>query len=193
MLRTISGAASAAALLGLLLGSTGPAASHDHDKMCNPVVDGDGEPVIQSDEDIVLYSGSAACPAEVAAATPAEPVAAPEPVKTGPTGAIVYFPTGSAALTPEAQGVIDGLITELKGTDVEKIAVAGYTDTQGSLDANAKLSEKRAQTVAGEFLEAGLPVQVVDTQSFGESQLAVTTDDNVAKQDNRRVEIKIGY
>ncbi len=194
MYRKIIGAASVAAVTALLSSQVQPAASHEHGKMCNVILDGDGEAVVQSESSSVLHAGSVACPPEAAATQTvavAEPT--PAPVKTGPSEAVVYFDTGKSELSPAAQAELDQLITDLKGTDAKQVEVAGFTDTQGSPDANKRLSDKRAQAVASQLIAAGLPAQVVDAEGFGEDKLAVATDDNVPERDNRRVEIKVGY
>ena len=51
------------------------------------------------------------------------------------------------------------------------------------------LSEKRAETVATELVQAGIPAEIIITEAFGETDLAVPTPDNTPDQANRRVVI----
>lgn len=46
----------------LTLGLLQPASAHEHEKMCGPVTDADGEAVVQSDGDILLHGGMLSLP-----------------------------------------------------------------------------------------------------------------------------------
>ncbi len=52
-----------------------------------------------------------------------------------------------------------------------------------------QLSQRRANTIAAELVTAGIPAQIVTTEAFGETELAVATPDNTPKQANRRATI----
>jgi outer membrane protein OmpA-like peptidoglycan-associated protein len=50
-----------------------------------------------------------------------------------------------------------------------------------------ELSQRRADTVATGLIKAGIPAQIITTEAFGETDLAVATPDNTPYQANRRV------
>jgi flagellar motor protein MotB len=66
-----------------------------------------------------------------------------------------------------------------------KIYIGGYTDTVGSNGDNMSLSQRRAKAIATWFAKVGFPVPIY-FQGFGEEALAVSTDDNVDLEANRR-------
>jgi outer membrane protein OmpA-like peptidoglycan-associated protein len=191
MIRILIGASSAMAVAALLIGDPASAAGSDPAR-CNVVINGSGRPVIQSDGNVIAYGDASGCAAAEAEATVAA-VTAPAPAPSGPESAVVYFDTGATKLDAEGRAAIDKLIAELNGSEVSSIAVAGFADTQGTPERNQRLAQLRANNVASEFVKAGLPARVVDTESFGESNLAVPTGDNISEEKNRRVEIKFTY
>ena len=71
------------------------------------------------------------------------------------------------------------------------IDVQGHTDTLGPKDYNQRLSERRKQAVIDELVRLGVPVSSINGSAYGETRLAVPTDDNVYEQQNRRVDIQV--
>lgn len=153
-------------------------------RVCNVVVDSDGEVVMQLGiEDPVTHSGTFDCPV-VAAVEPAAPPPAPLP-----ESGRIYFEFDQADLTPEAQAALDDIIFDIRDRELGGIVAAGHADTAGPPEYNMGLSERRAETVATELVEAGIPAEIIVTEAFGETQLAVPTPDNTPEQANRRVVI----
>src|ERR1700686_1170049 len=60
----------------------------------------------------------------------------------------VHFETGRADLTPDSEAALNEALSALKAHPDWKIRVEGFTDSQGSKDANLKLSSDRADAVA---------------------------------------------
>ena len=63
----------------------------------------------------------------------------------------------------------------------------GHTDTAGPADYNMELSQERANTVAEALVQAGIPAQIVTTEAWGFTDLAVQTPPETPLQANRRV------
>jgi outer membrane protein OmpA-like peptidoglycan-associated protein len=155
------------------------------DRLCNVVMETDGDAVQQTTgEDPVIQNETFDCPEQVAAVEPAAPPPAPLP-----ESGTVYFEFDKYDLTPEAQAALDDIIFDIKDRDLGGIISAGHTDTAGPPDYNLDLSGKRANTVATELVKAGIPAQIITTEAFGETDLAVPTPDNTPEQANRRVVI----
>jgi outer membrane protein OmpA-like peptidoglycan-associated protein len=150
----------------------------------------DGDAVTQTtEEDPVTQNETFDCPEQVAAVAGVEP-AAPPPAPLPESGR-VYFEFDEHDLTPEAQAGLDDIIFDIKDRELAGIVAAGHADTAGPPDYNLDLSEKRANTIATELVKAGIPAQIIVTEAFGETDLAVPTPDNTPEQANRRVVIEI--
>jgi outer membrane protein OmpA-like peptidoglycan-associated protein len=155
------------------------------DRRCNVVMDFRGEPVVQTTgEDPVIQRETFDCPERMAAVEPAAPSPAPLP-----ESGVIYFEFDESELTPEARAALDDIIFDIRDRELGGIVSAGHTDTAGPPDYNMDLSERRANTVATELVRAGIPAQIITTEAFGETDLAVPTPDNTPEQANRRVVI----
>lgn len=104
----------------------------------------------------------------------------------------VNFASGSSDIPPTDEPMLRDRYTQVAAT-AERVAefvqvelyVGGYTDTVGNGADNQSLSEARARALGRWFRDQGwtLPIYY---QGFGESALAVATDDNVDEPANRR-------
>ena len=195
MRRLLLGCSSATLFAGALaLGSSASLAQSEEiggrwgegaDRICNVVIDSDREVVMQTTgDDPVIQKNTFDCPVQVAAVEPAAPPPAPLP-----ESGTIYFEFDKYDLTPEAQAALDDIIFDIKDRELGGIISAGHTDTAGPPNYNMELSQKRANTVATELVKAGIPAQIITTEAFGETDLAVPTPDNTPEQANRRVVI----
>jgi OOP family OmpA-OmpF porin len=92
----------------------------------------------------------------------------------------IYFGFDKYNLTPEAQAVIDQIVSETS----TPLAVVGHTDTSGSSAYNQALGQRRADSVAGALSAQGK--ELCEKASKGETDLAVQTGDGVREPLNRR-------
>jgi outer membrane protein OmpA-like peptidoglycan-associated protein len=151
-------------------------------RQCNVVMDTAGDPVLKNTgEGPVIQNDTFDCPV-VAAVEPAAPAPLPE-------AGVIYFDFDKYNLRPDAQAALDDIIFDIRDRQLDGIISAGHTDTAGPPDYNMGLSEKRAETVATELVQAGIPSDIIVTEAFGETDLAVPTPDNTPDQANRRVVI----
>lgn len=106
------------------------------------------------------------------------------------------FEFNKDTLTDKAQKALENVLklyTEYQGTC---IAVAGHTDAKGSDEYNLELSTRRASSVKQWFVNAGIDIEFIDSQGYGESQsVADNTRDGqdypAGRALNRRVDIKV--
>jgi OmpA-OmpF porin, OOP family len=108
-----------------------------------------------------------------------------------PESFVIYFDTNSSTqVTPASQAAIQGLMTTVSTWPAVEINVIGHADTVGSHEINDKLALERARSVAALLQSSGLTMQL-ETSSRGKRELLVPTADNVANEQNRRVEISL--
>lgn len=151
-------------------------------RLCNVVIDKTGKAVMQNTVDhAVIHNQTFDCPEEIAAI---EPAAAPLP-----EAGVIFFDFDKYNLRPDQQAVLDDIIFDIKDRELGGIISAGHTDTAGPPQYNMGLSQKRADTVAEELVKSGIPAQIITTEAFGETDLAVQTPPETPLEANRRVVI----
>ncbi len=104
----------------------------------------------------------------------------------------VNFETAKHEILPEEAPKVDKAYEEIvKAVDKYgewvtcTLFVGGYTDTVGDPSSNLALSERRARALAQYFVSKGASFPIY-YQGFGESVLAVKTEDSVDMKANRR-------
>lgn len=164
--------------------SMSPTVAHEHEEMCGPIIDGDGEPVLQSDGDILLHGGSFPCPPEE---VPAESVAI-ETVRS-----VILFDFDIDVPKGEGESALEEIIEELRGLSPDRVVVNGHADRAGTEAYNQDLSQRRANNIAKRLIAGGIDASSMTIEAFGETQPAVLTDDGVREPANRRVEIESAF
>jgi outer membrane protein OmpA-like peptidoglycan-associated protein len=101
----------------------------------------------------------------------------------------VLFRTGSADLTPEMTKGIQVLAEAVAKSPALKVRVDGYADPRGTVDANLKLSEARANAVRDLFLAAGVSDGALEINAYGKSQSVASDSDGYALE--RRVRLTL--
>lgn len=81
------------------------------------------------------------------------------------------------------------IVSEIYRYEPKKVTVTGYTDSHGSDDYNQTLSQEREQAVSEALLSRGITNQIIDHEARGEYAQAISTEDGVKNQANRRVVI----
>lgn len=104
----------------------------------------------------------------------------------------ITFDTGSAALKPNFNSVLDSVVLVLNKFDQTLIEVAGHTDSVGSNASNQKLSYYRA-TAVGNYLmdQGGIVFDRVMTVGRGEERPIADNKTAQGRQLNRRVELTL--
>ena len=87
--------------------------------------------------------------------------------------------------------VLGSVAQVIKHYNKTVVNVEGFTDTTGSPDHNMALSQDRASNVGSYLIQQGVLAQRLIVAGHGESELKVSTADNVAEPRNRRVEIHL--
>jgi outer membrane protein OmpA-like peptidoglycan-associated protein len=103
----------------------------------------------------------------------------------------ILFDFNKATLRPQGREIlakISGILLVARGY---RLRLEGHTDSIGSEEYNARLSEKRAEGVRDYLLQSGIASDLMTTHGFGKTQPIATNDTAAGRQRNRRVEIVI--
>ena len=106
---------------------------------------------------------------------------------------IVYFDYDKSNLTSQASTLIREAAAIALEDDIETVIVAGNTDTSGSSAYNQALSERRARVVRDALIANGVPADRIETQAYGEANLAKPTPDGTREPLNRRTNVTISF
>ena len=120
------------------------------------------------------------------------------PQRTAPNtfkvGADILFAFDSSTLSPDAQAVLGGVVTQLQRKHSGSVTILGYTDSIGTMAYNLGLSQRRAAAVQA-YLQAKGPGLTYHAKGLGEADpVAPNTlpngkDNPAGRQQNRRVVI----
>ncbi|MBI1327090.1 MAG: OmpA family protein [Alphaproteobacteria bacterium] len=102
---------------------------------------------------------------------------------------LVFFDFDKSVVKPEGQEVIDSVVRQTQGRQLNGIRVVGHADTSGPEGYNEALSMRRAKAVQKALASRGLTVDMIRIEGRGETELMVATPDGVREPANRRAEI----
>jgi outer membrane protein OmpA-like peptidoglycan-associated protein len=105
----------------------------------------------------------------------------------------VNFAINTAALSPDAQVLVDELASKVKADNRRLfIEIEGHTDATGDPSYNKELGLKRAEAVRDYLYQAhGIPLHAISVYSFGEDHPVTDNDTKDGRSRNRRVVVKV--
>ncbi len=104
----------------------------------------------------------------------------------------VYFAYDSDRILPKSYPLLDNVARVIKEhSEIDRIAVEGHTDSDGSDKYNLDLSDRRSKSVMMYLVEAGVPENRLESHGYGESKPIASNATKVGKAKNRRVEFRI--
>jgi OOP family OmpA-OmpF porin len=117
-------------------------------------------------------------------------VPAVEPA-AGPTEFRIFFEFDRYRLADSTNGrqVVQDVLAEARELGTPSVSLIGHADRAGPEDYNFALSLRRADAVREALIEGGIPADRITVSGRGEEDPLVPTEDGVALQENRRVEI----
>lgn len=104
---------------------------------------------------------------------------------------IVQFAPASAMLTPEGGKLLDEMLSAIRKIGDRSIQIIGHTDSQGRPDANAALSQARADAVRQYFISHGMGSTQLVSIGKGASEPIASNDTPDGRARNRRIEFRI--
>lgn len=103
------------------------------------------------------------------------------------------FDVGSAALKKAAINTLHDLAEVVVQMDKTMVTVVGHTDNSGKAEANASLSQKRADAVMGSLAKHNVPVDRMVAEGRGDQEPRDTNATKEGRANNRRVEMWLRY
>jgi outer membrane protein OmpA-like peptidoglycan-associated protein len=103
----------------------------------------------------------------------------------------VLFDTGSASLRSASRSALQEMADVFDKYPNTRISVQGHTDSVGSASYNQRLSDRRADSVAGYLESLGVRSSRIDSIGYGESSPRSSNSTASGRQQNRRVEIHV--
>jgi OOP family OmpA-OmpF porin len=102
-------------------------------------------------------------------------------------GRVVEFETDSANLTPNGRRVLDGVIAILR-ENPGRVEISGHTDSQGPMDHNIELSQRRAEAVERYLIAKRLDADRFEVVGYGPTRPIASNATADGQQMNRRTE-----
>jgi outer membrane protein OmpA-like peptidoglycan-associated protein len=115
------------------------------------------------------------------------PPAPPPPAKSW----MVFFETNSTTLSQQSATTVSEAAKVAKSMPNARVAVTGYTDTDGNPAYNQQLSLRRADAVKNALMSNGIAPQAITVTGAGEGGLLIETPDQTKNEKNRRVQIVV--
>lgn len=163
------------------------------------------EPVVEKTQEATAEATRAPAPALAPAPTPAPTPAvarstpAPTPVAARRSNddlqlivsTRVYFEFNSFELRPDAFPKLDELARAiLDNPDLGVVEVAGHADSVGTDEANAYVSQRRAEVVANYLVGKGVPRNRLVTRGYGANRPEADNETPSGRAKNRRIQLR---
>jgi peptidoglycan-associated lipoprotein len=103
----------------------------------------------------------------------------------------VYFQSGTTKIEKASIETYNKMMAEVARRPGADATVAGHADRTASQRQNERLALKRAYKIRDDLVKAGIPIERLEIDSYGETRPAVPTADEVPERRNRRVEITV--
>ena len=103
----------------------------------------------------------------------------------------VYFQSGTTKITKDSEAAYRKMLAEVSKRPGVDATVAGHADRTSTAKWNEMLATKRAFKVRDDLRRAGVPLERIEMDSYGETRPAIPTADEVPEKRNRRVEVTV--
>lgn len=103
----------------------------------------------------------------------------------------IYFASGSARLDPRSAPLLDSLVDIVRRCPGMVVEVGGHTDSDGSAEANLRLSERRAAAVSDYLRSREIPQERIVSVGYGEARPVASNETAEGKWRNRRIEFVV--
>jgi outer membrane protein OmpA-like peptidoglycan-associated protein len=104
----------------------------------------------------------------------------------------IQFEVGSAKIKGQSSIVLDEIFKNAIVAEGCKLGIYGHTDNTGSSDANALLSDARANAVRDYLINKGMKARAIEAKGYGDTQPIASNSTAAGRATNRRVQIVFG-
>lgn len=106
-------------------------------------------------------------------------------------GEQITFDPGSASIVTGAARLLDKIAETLRECGRMEMEIAGHTDSQGGLEGNMRLSQRRAEAVKAALLGRGAPVGDFVVMGYGPEFPIADNSTAAGREANRRIEFRL--
>lgn len=103
----------------------------------------------------------------------------------------IYFKLGGTDMDPISNSQYQAMLAEVRRRPGVDATVAGHADRKADDRRNELVALLRAYKIRDALVGAGVPIERIEMDSYGESRPAVPTPDDVPELHNRRVEVTV--
>lgn len=103
----------------------------------------------------------------------------------------ITFAPGSASVTGSTSQVVNKIAEVLRECGRLEMEISGHTDSQGSLDGNMRLSQRRADAVKEALMARGALVADFETKGYGPEFPIADNSTAEGREINRRIEFRL--
>jgi outer membrane protein OmpA-like peptidoglycan-associated protein len=105
----------------------------------------------------------------------------------------ILFKVGSSVLSPEAKQQLDTVAQQANGAKGYVLQVSGFASSDGSTEANRRLSQRRAENVIRYLVENHqIPLRrIITPYGYGELNPVAENKTREGREQNRRVEVQV--
>ena len=105
----------------------------------------------------------------------------------------ILFKVGSAVLSAQSKQQLDQIAQQAGTAKGYVLQVSGYASSDGSTEANRRLSQRRAENVIRYLVENhNIPLRrIITPYGYGELQPVADNTSRAGREQNRRVEVKV--
>lgn len=103
----------------------------------------------------------------------------------------ITFAPGSASVEGDTARVVDKIAEVLRECGRLEMEIGGHTDSQGSLEGNMRLSQRRADAVKDALMVRGALVADFETKGYGPEFPIADNASAAGREANRRIEFKL--
>lgn len=112
-------------------------------------------------------------------------------MKSAMAEGVINFATAKSDIKSNSFLTLDRLAGIVEVCPQAHITIYGHTDSQGEIENNQALSEKRADAVAEYLVGKGVDASRLKTEGFGELRPVASNDTPEGMRKNRRIEFKV--
>ena len=101
----------------------------------------------------------------------------------------INFDVDSDVIRDESKPTLDKIVAILQSEKAMQLIIEGHTDSDGQMQHNQILSQKRAESVKAYLVSTGISSSRLSTEGYGESKPVAPNTTATGKAQNRRVEL----